>query len=467
MATQIFMPQMGFDMKEGTLVRWIKHEGDAVKKGEAIAEIETDKAVVEVEAFASGVLRKITVQEGATVPVGEVIGVIGEAGEEIAATPVSKSTAAAAPTSPAPLGTKDPPAEAPPKAAAAPAARAAAPAAPTATEPAPKAAPARRTGAAEDDRVKASPLARKEAETKGIDLAQVTGTGPGGRITREDIMAFKPTTAPATHAPALGAAAAAPADPRAAPPPPGPRVDGQASATKVARPPEPLKDGLAPLSRMRQAIAAAMARSMREIPHFYVTIEIDMTEAMKLRGSLNKALEGDVKISVNDMIVKACAKALLKHPHYNASYSDQGLQMHGQVNVSMAVALDDGLVAPSITDAGSKSLAEIARASSQLISRARSGVLSAAEYTGGTFSVSNMGMYNIEDFTAIITPPQSGALAVGSVHKAPVVRDDQVKIIDSMKVTLSTDHRVADGAQAAKFLAEIRTLLESPVLLLV
>lgn len=443
MATQIFMPQMGFDMKEGTLVRWIKHEGDAVKKGEAIAEIETDKAVVEVEAFASGVLRKITVQEGATVPVGEVIGVIGEAGEEIAATPVSKSPAAA------------------------PAARAAAPAAPTATEPAPKAAPARRTGAAEDDRVKASPLARKEAETKGIDLAQVTGTGPGGRITREDIMAFKPTTAPATHAPALGAAAAAPAGPRAAPPPPGPRVDGQASATKVARPPEPLKDGLAPLSRMRQAIAAAMARSMREIPHFYVTIEIDMTEAMKLRGSLNNALEGDVKISVNDMIVKACAKALLKHPHYNASYSDQGLQMHGQVNVSMAVALDDGLVAPSITDAGSKSLAEIARASSQLISRARSGVLSAAEYTGGTFSVSNMGMYNIEDFTAIITPPQSGALAVGSVHKAPVVRDDQVKIIDSMKVTLSTDHRVADGAQAAKFLAEIRTLLESPVLLLV
>ena len=458
MATQIYMPQMGFDMKEGTLVRWIKHEGDPVKKGEAIAEIETDKAVVEIEAFASGVLRQITVKEGATVPVGEVIGVIGEPGEEIAATP-AKATASKAPA----VAGAPPAVETPPKAAPAPAARAAAPTAPTATEPAPKAvpAPARRAVAAEDDRVKASPLARKEAEAKGINLAQVTGTGPGGRITREDVMAFTPPAAPASDASALGAPAVAPPGPRAAPsatPPAQP---------KAARPAEPLKDGVVPLSRMRQAIAGAMARSMREIPHFYVTIEIDMTEAMKLRAQLNKALEGDVKISVNDMIVKACAKALLKHPHYNASYSDQGLQMHGQVNISMAVALDDGLVAPSITDAASKSLAEIARASGQLIARARSGVLSAAEYTGGTFSVSNMGMYNIEDFTAIITPPQSGALAVGSVRKVPVVRDDQVKVIDVMKVTLSTDHRVADGAQAAKFLAEVRILLESPVLLLV
>ena len=217
---------------------------------------------------------------------------------------------------------------------------------------------------------------------------------------------------------------------------------------------------------MRQAIASATSRGMREVPHFYVTVEIDMTEAMKLRAQMNKALEGDIRVSVNDLIIKACANALAKHPYLNASYTDHGVQMHRQVNISVAVALDDGLIAPAIPDAGSKSLVEIARASAKLVERARSGVLTAEEYTGGTFSISNMGMYNVDEFTAIITLPQAAVLAVGSVKKMPVVRDDQVKIINAMKVTLSTDHRVADGAQAARFLAEVRTQLESPLSLL-
>ena len=427
MANQIVMPQMGFDMKEGTLVRWIKHEGDAVNKGEAVAEIETDKAVVEVEAFASGVLQRITVPEGTTVPVGQEIGVIAAPGETIEAAPAAVAPAAEAPAR----------------------ATAAAPQAPKTAAPARPEPPARAaapvTTPSEDGHVKASPLARKEAETRGIELGTIPGTGPGGRITRDDVLAFAERSAAPVAAPT--AVAAKPAQ------------------VKLATP--PLADDLVPISRMRQAIANAMSRSMREIPHFYVTIQIDMTEAMKLRAQLNKALEGDVKISVNDLIVKACAKALAKHRYFNASFTDKGVEVHGQINISVAVALEDGLVAPAITDAGSKSLAEIARASAKLIERARSGVLTAAEYGGGTYSVSNMGMYNIEQFTAIITPPQAAALAVGSVKKTPIVRDDQVKVIDAMNVTLSTDHRVADGAQAAKFLAEIRALLESPLLLLV
>ena len=431
MPNTIVMPQMGFDMKEGTLVRWIKHEGDAVQKGEAVAEIETDKAVVEVEAFASGVLSKIMIQEGTTVPVGQEIGIIAEPGEAAeapagapVAAPASASTKKAAPPRIAALARPTEPATAPPS-------QGRGEGVPASASP----------GRASEERVRASPLARKEAETRGIDLTQLAGTGPGGRITRDDVLAFVEHPAPATAAQARPAAPA----PAAA----------------------PMADETIPLTRMRQAIAGAMSRSMREIPHFYVTAEVDMTEAMKLRTLLNKALEGDVRVSVNDMIIKACAKALSKHRTFNASFTEEGVQVHGQINVSVAVALDDGLVAPSIPDCGNKSLAEIARASAKLVERARAGVLTAAEYSGGTFSVSNMGMYHIEDFTAIITPPQCAVLSVGSVKRTPIVRDDQVKIIDAMKVTLSTDHRVADGAQAARFLSDIRALLESPLLLLV
>ena len=436
MATQIVMPQMGFDMKEGTLVRWIKHEGDTVNKGEALAEIETDKAVVEVESFASGVLKRITVKEGVTVPVGEEIGVIADPGEALEGPGQAPSALEAAGPSRAPGAT----------------------AAPARAEPSTRPEPAVRAAApAEDGRVKASPLARKEAETRGIDLADINGSGPGGRITREDVVAFAGRPAVPSAAPARAAASA----------PPPVSVAAKAAASPQNAPIAPLADETIAFTRMRQAIANAMSRSMREIPHFYVTIEIDMTEAMKLRAQLNKALEGDIRISVNDMIVKACAMALPKHRYFNASFTEKGVQVHGQINISVAVALEDGLVAPSIPDCASKSLAEIARASAKLVERARSGVLTAAEYGGGTFSVSNMGMYNIEDFTAIITPPQAAVLAVGSVKKTPVVRDDQVKIIDAMKVTLSTDHRVADGAQAARFLGDIRAVLENPLLLVV
>jgi pyruvate dehydrogenase E2 component (dihydrolipoamide acetyltransferase) len=426
---------MGFDMKEGTVVRWIKKEGDTVNKGEPLAEIETDKAVVEVEAFASGVLSKISVKEGTTVPVGQVIGVIGAPGETVAA-----------PAAPAAQGQP-------------PAASSTRPAARASVAPAPAGrtqAPAQGAAAGPDNgRIKASPLARREAETRGVDLAALTGTGPGGRITRDDVVAF---AAQPAAAPVPTAAPSAPAPVTARPP-----------ATPAAAPAQAvLKAQLIPFSRMRSAIAGAMARSMREIPHFYVTVQIDMTQAMKLRAEINKTLEAQkIRVSVNDMIIKACAKALLKHPYFNASYTERGVQVHGQVNISVAVALDDGLVAPSITDAASKSLSEIAVAATQLIERARTGVLTASEYTGGTFSVSNLGMFGVEDFTAIITPPQAAVLAVGAVKKTPIVREDKVEIIEAMKVTLSTDHRVADGAQSARFLADVRTLLESPLLLLV
>ncbi|MCH8283853.1 MAG: 2-oxo acid dehydrogenase subunit E2 [Chloroflexi bacterium] len=220
------------------------------------------------------------------------------------------------------------------------------------------------------------------------------------------------------------------------------------------------------MTRMRQAIARSMSRSKQEIPHFYVTSAIDMTEAVRLRRQLNDALEEGARVSINDMVIKACAMAILQHRIFNASYTDAGVEVHQRVNIGMAIALDAGLVAPGILDCDRKSLAVIARESKSLAERARSGKLGAAEYTGATFNVTNLGMYGVESFSAIITPPQAAALAVGSVQREPVVTDDQVTIADVMRVTLSIDHRVADGAQGARFVGEIRALLENPVRLL-
>lgn len=416
MATDIIMPQMGFDMKEGTVVRWIKSEGDAVTKGEAVAEIETDKAVVEIESYDSGVLRKVYIAEGTTVPVGDVIGIIGAPDEEVPdEAPPGHAIADMAAEGPAP--------EAEPAQAAV------------------AAAPARPAG----ERIKASPLARKVAQERQIDLAQVAGTGPAGRITRKDVVAFAEQGAPA----------AAPAAPAAVPATP------QAPAPAAPAPGE-----LLPMTRMRQAIARSMSRSKQEIPHFYVTSAIDMTEAVRLRRQLNDALEEGARVSINDMVIKACAMAILQHRIFNASYTNAGVEVHQRVNIGIAIALDAGLVAPGILDCDRKSLAVIARESKSLAERARSGKLGAAEYTGATFNVTNLGMYGVESFSAIITPPQAAALAVGSVQREPVVTDDQVTIADVMRVTLSIDHRVADGAQGARFVGEIRALLENPVRLL-
>ncbi len=422
MATEIIMPQMGFDMKEGTLVRWVKKEGEAVRKGEIIAEIETDKAVVEIEAFDSGVVAKHVVAEGITVPVGQVIGYLGAPGEKVeVAVGVAPPPAAAKPAAPS--------------LAASPVAAAA---------PAPKPADA-------GERVKSSPLARKEAEDRGIDIAKVSATGPGGRVTREDVISF---------AEQAGKAAAG-AMPAAVP------TAAVAPTTPVAKAGQPARGAFVPLTRMRQAIARNMSRSKTEIPHFYVTAAMNMTEAMKLREQVNKALEGDVKVSVNDLLVRAVAVALVKHPFFNSMLVEGGIQIQQHVNVGIAIALPEGLVAPGIADTDQKGLAQIARESKGLSERARANKLTAQEFGAATFNITNLGMFNVESFSAIITPPQAAALAVGSVVKEPVVKDGQVTIADMMRVTLSIDHRVADGAQGANFLATLRSFLENPVSLLV
>jgi pyruvate dehydrogenase E2 component (dihydrolipoamide acetyltransferase) len=438
MASEIIMPQMGFDMKEGTLVRWLKKEGEAVRKGENIAEIETDKAVVEIEAFDSGVIAKQVVAEGVTVPVGQVIGYLGAPGEKVEVSASAAQPAAAAKAAPAPAKPAPPPPAATPAALLPSGAAMSKPA----TEP--------------GERVKSSPLARKEAEDRGIDIAKVPGTGPGGRVTREDVIAFAsqaPKAAPAAPAPVAAAPAAQ--APAAAPSVPAPKAG------------QPARGAFVPLSRMRHAIARNMSRSKLEIPHFYVTIAINMTEAMKVREQVNKLWEGDVKVSVNDLLVRAMAIALVKHPYFNSMFVEGGIQIHQHINVGIAIALPDGLVAPGIADTEQKSLAQIARESKGLAERARTNKLTAQEFGAATFNITNLGMYNVESFSAIITPPQVAALAVGSVTKEPIVKDGQVAIADMMRVTLSIDHRVADGAQGADFLATLRGLLESPVSLLV
>ena len=406
MATTVVMPQMGYDMQEGTLVRWLKRDGEEVKRGEAIAEIETDKAVVEMEAYASGVVLKTVVEEGSTVPVGQAIAFIGTPGEPLPDT-------AQAPETPAESGADS-----------------------EATAPPEEAAP---SGPATSSQVKASPMARRLAEEKGIDLAQVAGTGPGGRITRDDVMAHDP-----------GAATATPAAPT-----PADEAPTTAEAENV------------PLSRMRQAIARRTAQSKREAPHFYVAADVDMTLSMTMRQQLNDALAGAARVSVNDLIVKACALTLIKFPIFNASFQGDHLRMNPGINVSIAVAVEQGLLVVSLGDCRDRSLADISKVTRGAVERAQSGVMREEDYTGGTFSISNMGMFDVDSFLAIIYPPQAAVLAVGTVRKQPVVRDDQITTAQIMKATLSTDHRVADGAQAAQFLVEVKRVLENPVSLLV
>ena len=424
MATNVVMPQMGYDMREGTVVRWHKAEGETVNRGEVIADIETDKATVEFEAYTGGVLGRIVAEAGVAVPVGELIAIITEPGE-------------AAPEAPAAAGTAGSGAPAGAMAAAA--------------SPAPPPAAATTAGAATDGapigagEVRASPIARRLAREKGIDLALVTGTGPNGRITERDVNNYRPA-AEVAAAPAMAPAPVAPAAaPVVVPAPAGSRIE---------------------LSRMRQTIARVTADSKSTAPHFYVTAEVDMGKAMALRREVNDAAAAANRVSVNDLMVKACALALAKHPKFNAFYRGDYLQVNGAMNIGIAIALESGLILPGVSNCERKSLLEIAAATKDLISRANSGALRNEEYSETTFSISNMGMFDVESFTAIIYPPHAAILAVGSVKEQPVARDGQLGIGQMMKATLSTDHRVADGAEAAQFLMEIKRTLENPVSLL-
>ncbi len=410
MATNVVMPQMGYDMREGTVVRWYKQEGETVDRGEVIADIETDKATVEFEAYTGGVLGRIVAEAGVAVPVGELIAIITEPGEAVpeAAAPAASPAAAPAPT-PAP---------------------ASAPA-----DPQPAAAPA----PSPNGEVRASPIARRLAGERGIDLSLVTGTGPNGRITERDVESFQ-------------APAAAPA------PAPAPAV----TAEPVAAP----ADSRIELSRMRQTIARVTSDSKSTAPHFYVTAEIDMEKAMSMRRDVNDAADPENRVSVNDLMVKACALALVKHPKFNSFYRGDHLEVHGAMNIGIAIALESGLILPGVSNCEGKSLLQIAAATKDLIARANSGTLRNEEYSSTTFSISNMGMFDVESFTAIIYPPHAAILAVGSVKQQPVVRGGEIAVGTMMKATLSTDHRVADGAEAAQFLMEIKRVLENPVSLL-
>ncbi len=424
MITEVVMPTMGADMTEGTVVKWLKAEGDEVARGDILAEIETDKTVVEMEAYGNGLLRRIVIGEGVKVPVGELIAYIADAADALPETTApaavrtdgaSAGAAAAGGSTPAPAITTPPPVGA-------------GLAAPPGAAPAPVAA----------GRVKASPLARKIATERGIDLAQMTGTGPGGRITRADVEGFVPPPPAPSEAPA-----AAPAAPAA---------------------------GDVPLSSMRQAIARVTLRSKTEQPHYYINMSIDMTEAMRLRQGLNEEIgEAGPRISVNDMIVRASVKALQRYPKFNSTFAGDSLQVHADINMGIAIALEAGLIVPAILRTQDMSLGEIAEATRSLAGRVRGegGALSAEESTGATFSISNMGMFGVDSFTAIIVPPQAAILAVGTVTKTPVVRDGEIVVRDMMGATLSADHRVSDGAEGGVFLGEVRRLLENPVSLLV
>lgn len=419
MISEVTMPSMGADMTEGTIVKWLKAEGDQVGRGDKLAEVETDKTVVEMEAYAEGLLRKIVVSEGSLVQVGAVIAFIGDADDDIPEVVAAAPAAEAVPEAPA--ATPAPPAPAPTPA----------PEPVQQAAPAPVAVPASQGG-----RIKASPIARKIAEEKGVDIAAITGTGPGGRITKSDVENFAPS--------------------------PGFAVSG-------GRSPVVLDGSDTPLSSMRQAIARVTVRSKTEAPHYYVTHEIDMSAAMTFRRQLNEALaeEGD-RVSVNDLILMALTKALIKYPKWNSFFDGDKLIGHPSINLGVAIALDEGLIVPAVIDIQNMSLVEISRAVRDLGKRARGdgGNLTQAELTQGTFGISNLGMFGTDIFSAIIVPPNAGIIAVGTVKEKPVVRDGKVVVASMMNATISADHRVGDGAEAAVFLGEFQKNLENPARLM-
>ena len=410
------MPSMGADMTEGTIAKWLKTEGDQVSRGDKLAEIETDKTVVEMEAYADGVLRRITVEEGSLVQVGTVIAYIGDPEDEIpeavSAPIVAKSDMQSPEQSPTPASPDPVVAKSD-----------------VVTEPTVT------VSSVGDGRVKASPIARKIAAEKGIDIATVPGTGPGSRITKADVENFTPS---AQFAPSGVSASVA--------------IDGSDT----------------PLSSMRQAIARVTVRSKTESPHYYVTHEVNMGAAMTFRSQLNEALDDDVRVSVNDMVLKAVTTSLVKYPKWNSSFDGDKLVGHSDINLGVAIALDEGLIVPAVMGIQNMSLVEISQAVRDLGRRARGegGTLTQDELTKGTFGTSNLGMFGTDTFAAIIVPPNAGIIAVGAVKEKPIVSNGNVVVGQTMNATISADHRVGDGAEAAIFLSEFQKTLENPVRLM-
>ncbi|MXP61820.1 pyruvate dehydrogenase complex dihydrolipoamide acetyltransferase [Roseomonas sp. M0104] len=454
MATNILMPALSPTMTEGTLARWLKKEGEPVKAGDIIAEIETDKATMEFEAVDEGILGKILVQDGTEgVKVNAPIGILVEEGEA-----VPEGAGAAPKAVPKP--------EAPPKQETTPASKPASgpgeqqPKAATANEnkPAPKPA----AGAAEaGDRVFASPLARRMAKQAGLELSGIQGSGPNGRIVKADIeaAAAQPKTAPAARA-----------EPAAAAPTTASPAAAAAQAPKAPAAPITAPHTAVPNSSMRKVIAKRLAESKATVPHFYVTMDIELDALLKLRADLNgrapKEGPGAFKLSVNDLIIKAAARVLRQFPSVNASWTDDAIIQYHDVDISVAVSIPEGLITPIVRKADQKGLAAISNEMKDLAARAKSGKLKLEEFQGGGFSISNMGMFGVSDFAAIINPPQAGILAVSAGQQRPVVKDGALAIATVMTCTLSVDHRVVDGALAAEWIAAFKKVVEDPLSLM-
>ncbi len=441
MATQVVMEALSPTMEEGRLVEWKKQEGDPVAVGDVLAEVETDKAVMELVARVSGVLLRQTVPAGQTVPVSSPIAVIGQPGEAVPAAGGNGAGAGAAPTAPATPGAPAAPAPGPAARAQAPAGRASAtqPApAPPQVQPIPVAPAQEPTGAS---RVKASPLARKIAQERGLDLRAIPGSGPEGRIVLRDLESARPVRPPApAPGPAARPAVAVPARPV---------VGGQ-----------PFAD--VPLSQMRKTIARRLVQSIGPVPTFYLTTEVDMERVVEARDAM-LAAGSEVKVSFNDIIIKAVATALREHPACNAWWQDDHIRYWSEVHVGMAVAIEDGLITPVIRHADRKTLREIGVEARDLAGRARDRRLTAEEYTGATFSISNLGMLDIDEFTAVINPPEAGILAVGRIVRKPVEQAGAIVLRRRLRLTMSCDHRVIDGATGARFLQTLKAMLENPL----
>lgn len=440
MATKVIMPKLSPTMEEGQLSRWLKKEGDQVSMGEPLAEIDTDKATMEMQALANGVLRKILIQEGESAPLGQMIAIIGEPEEDISAlanqAPAAKPAQAAAPeqpTAPADEQLKEAASEAtappvqPPQG--------------NGQQPSPNAEPG--------TRLIVSPLAARMAAEAGVDLRSITGSGPGGRIIKRDVEGL-----------ISGGATAADAAPqrqlRAVEPGARPQV----------APGQPSTYHDEPASEMRRTIARRLVTSLGPIPHFFLTVEIEMDRAADMRAGIN-AIEPDLKLSINDIIIKVAAAALIQHPQVNASFQDKSVRYYDHADIGVAVAIEDGLITPIIRSADQKSLSQIGREVRDLADRARNRKLKPEEYMGASFSISNLGMFGIDEFTAVINPPEGAILAVGAMSPKPVARDNQVVVRQMMHVTMSCDHRVIDGATGARFLQTFKKILEHPLLLVV
>lgn len=414
----VLMPRLSDTMTEGVLRQWLKREGDTVHRGDVLAEIETDKATMELEAYDDGVLERILVTAGVTVPIGQPLATIGD-GRNVVATPgaeVHASAIEAVPVRPA-AATPEPPAPVVSSAGAAPRAN------------------------------RTSPLARAVARDHGIDLASLVGTGPGGRIVRSDVEAAV-TAADRVPAPVPG------------PRPGSPDAGGESVDTAVLAQSD---DQRIPLTAVRRVTARRLTESA-SVPHFYLTTVVDAEALLAFRGEVNDRLAvGSARISVTDLLVRACAVTLRAHPQANSSWAGDAIVRHRRIHIGVAVALDDGLIVPVIRDAHRKSVSEIATDARSLADRARAGKLSPDEFAGGTFTISNLGMFGIDNFTAVLNPPEAAILAVGAATHEPVVRDGRVSAGTTMKLTLSVDHRVLDGATGAAFLRDLRLILEEPL----